>query len=818
MQPLFPVLEKQKEIAEVLARQGRLLLCAPPGTGKSTQVPFFFLDTVQKPVLVLQPRRIAARNLAVYTAAQRNEAPGATVGYVVRHENKTCLNTRVIYATYGVFLRRALSDPFLEQAGLVILDEFHERTLDMDLALAWMKYISGRKHAAPPFLVMSATLDEKPLLDYLGLSDAVTVKAAAHPVDLHDQPPLAHESMEAGACRAVKTLLSEGAGGSVLVFMPGVREIDATIRALAPAAGRARVPLLGLHGRLPLAEQARVIRAPLERGRAVIVSTNVAETSLTVPGVRAVVDSGYERRAAFDPARKRNTLYISRICRASAVQRAGRAGREAPGTCVRLYGGETLKGMAESIVPEIARLELSQAALTLLGLLDRAGHGDITAVEWLTRPDPLRWNEALADLVDLGAAAADFEKPGPAAIILPPGKKLLKWPVEPRAASAIAAARSREVLEHVCAMLALWENHKFEDSADLFGLAGHFLSSPRSHEWNPAVFPAYQQLIRAADKSAGSGQKAKDVRKETAMAFLKAFFSRTAVLAVQGARYDFDDNIYAVLDKKRGALPRALVAFEVLETAGQKERKQSRIKAYMAVEPEWIVEARPGRLKTETVYIWDERKKAVVAEEHGKFGDLVLSRKPAQPNKIDKEKIARLLAEKCLSGEVAVMDDKVRSLLSRIRLIAQGFPEYGLRMPDDDDLRLIYEEACAGARAAKDLTSEKLAKSILAYFGVEISGLLDAMTPERIKLKSGKTARVFYPENGPPELSARITDFWGFRGRFTVCQGKVAGIFDILAPNWRTVQKTDDLDRFWKTAYPEIKPGLKRRYPRHPWP
>jgi ATP-dependent helicase HrpB len=793
-------------------------LCAPPGTGKSTQVPFFFLDTIRKPVLVLQPRRIAARNLAVFTASQRKEAPGATVGYIVRHENKAGPDTRVIYATYGVFLRQALSDPFLEQVGLVILDEFHERTLDMDLTLAWMKYASGRKKTTPPFMVMSATLDEKPLLEYLGLSDALTVRAAAHPVDLRDQPPLAHESMEEGACRAVKTLLSDRPSGSVLVFMPGVREIDATIRALSLAAGRAGVTLLGLHGRLPLAEQARVIRAPLERGPVVIVSTNVAETSLTVPGVRAVVDSGYERRAAFDPARKRNTLYLSRICRASAVQRAGRAGREAPGTCVRLYGRETLKGMSESIVPEIARLELSQAALTLLGLLDRARHGDITSVEWLTRPDPLRWNEALADLVDLGAAAVDFEKPGPAAIILPPGKKLLKWPVEPRAAAAIASARSREVLEHVCAMLALWENHKFNEGADLFGLAGHYLSSPRSREWNPAVFPAYQQLIRAAEKSAGSVPKADDVRKETAMAFLKAFFSRTAVLAAQGARYDFDDNTYAVLDKKQGALPRALVAFEVLETAGQKEKKQSRIKAYMAVLPEWIVEARPGRLKTGTVYIWDGRKKAVTVEEHRKFRDLVLSRKPAQPKNLDKEKIAQLLAEKCLSGEIAIMDDKVKSLLSRIRLIAQSFPEYGLRMPDNDDLRLIHEEACTGARSAKDLSPEKLAKSILAYFGAGLPRLLNTMTPERIKLKSGRTAKVLYPETGAPELSARITDFVGFRGKFTVCKGKVAGIFDILAPNWRTVQKTDDLDRFWKTAYPEIKPGLKRRYPRHPWP
>ena len=384
--PELPIRPFRERILQALGRAGAVVLTAPTGSGKSTQTPRFLLEERGRfpgKVLVLEPRRLAARSLAARVASERGSALGREVGYQVRFDSRSSSETVVVFQTYGVFVQQVLGAPALPGVGAVLLDEFHERTLESDLALAWLKALRRRRPELK-VMVMSASLDAGALLGYLPGSEHIDVPGRLFPVDVRHMPPRTREDAPRGALDALQQLCREGLDGSVLVFMPGMREIRRTLALAGPFCREQGLPLLALHGGMELDEQQKALDP--SPGPRVIVATNVAETSLTIPGVANVIDSGLHRVAAYSPARDINTLNLTRISRSSAVQRAGRAGRTAPGRCIRLWPESEGTAMQEALPPEIARLELSGLFLQAASLPE--------PVDWLTPPKAEAWSAA----------------------------------------------------------------------------------------------------------------------------------------------------------------------------------------------------------------------------------------------------------------------------------------------------------------------------------------------------------------------------------------------------------------------------------------
>ncbi|MEQ1919349.1 MAG: helicase-related protein, partial [Elusimicrobiota bacterium] len=421
-QPL-PIAAFRDKIVSEIGRTGSLILTAPTGSGKSTQTPQYLLGKFPGKILVLEPRRLSARSLAGRVAAETKTNLGTTVGYQVRFDSRCGADTKIIFQTYGVFIVQMMKDPELKGVGVVLLDEFHERSLECDLALAWLKALRKGKRPDLRIAVMSATLEAEALGRYLPEASKVEVPGRLFPVDIRHHPLDSRGGPAEGALAALKDLAREGLDGAVLIFMPGLREIRRAMTVLTPYCREQDLELHALHGSMDLNEQQSVLEeSPRKR---VIVATNVAETGLTIPQVTMVIDSGLHRVAAYDAARGINTLYLTRISRSNAAQRSGRAGRTAPGRCVRLWSKSDETGMAPSLVPEILRLELSSLRLQAASLP--------AAVDWVTPPKEDAWAGAGKSLVALKALDEKSR-------VTTRGRALLRYPAPPRVAAVLEEA------------------------------------------------------------------------------------------------------------------------------------------------------------------------------------------------------------------------------------------------------------------------------------------------------------------------------------------------------------------------------------------
>jgi ATP-dependent helicase HrpB len=836
-EPNLPILGHRDTLVSTLIKERRMIVSAPPGSGKSTCVPRFFLDIPefnQGKIIVLQPRRIAARSLAAYCSRLIGESCGETIGYQVRFDTKTSARTRVIFQTYGVFVRQLLSNPAAKGISIVVLDEFHERTLEMDLALAWINHLSKSNSHALAFIVMSATLDGDALSKFLDSAPVVDVPARMYPVDISYQQPKPFETVQQQATRATQAACSSSVDGSVLVFMPGLGEIKSTISQLDDFCARKSIGLYHLHGSMSLGDQIQVLDEAQKR-TCVIVSTNVAETSLTIPGVTAVIDSGLERRAAFDPDRDRNTLYRCRISKHSATQRAGRAGRTAPGQCIRLWTKSDEQAMPESITPEITRLELSAIALITLGLMHRSGHTitNSQVLDWLTPPDQDRWNHAIDLLKDLGAVDAS----GLSLRLTELGDRILESPADPLPSAILIESNRHNVALISCAIIALWESEersKNNEPMNLFESAMSLIIDKRSRQFSNDTRQSFESLsasipsiqykkefavLESAEKSKNVDEHDK-LTKQVVQCWMKPLKKRLAIQDEDGQRYLLMSDKSAIIRKSHAKqeLPGAVIALTILETAGSAQSRKSVINQILPVNPGWILESFKNQLTEKALCRWDDQKQAVIAEKLILLDGLAVVRESITNDKTTREQAGDILAEKLSDGTIAIIDDAIRQLLFRIQAVAKVHPDYGFPSMNSDDWQLIYHEYAKNKTSRKQLEESSLEQAIIEYIGASLVSALDRLAPIRIKLPSGKMGKVAYFENAPPELSARIGDFIGMKGKFIICEGRIQGIFDILAPNYRTVQKTADLTGFWQNSYPEIKNELKRRYPRHPWP
>ena len=840
--PIDPILA---EIVRALETASSLVIEAPPGAGKTTRVPPALLEGGfgQDEILVLQPRRLPARLAALRVAEEMGEDVGRTVGYSVRFEDVGGSATRIRFMTEGILLRRLLVDPTLRGVSTVILDEFHERHLATDLALALLARLQRDARPDLRLVVMSATLESEPVREFLGGCPGIRSEGRVFPVtveypDVPEDRPLADR-----IASAVRRVLQDGCQGDTLVFLPGAGEIRRAWEALEPFAQAKNLLVLPLHGDLPPAEQQRAVR-PADRPK-IILSTNVAETSVTIPGVVAVIDSGLARIASHSPWSGLSRLAVGKISQASAVQRAGRAGRTAPGQALRLYPRHDFDSRRPYEIPEIRRLDLSEALLTLAAL----GVGDASRFEWFETPDSASLE---AGIVLLRKLAAVDDKGGLTDI----GRRMLRFPAHPRLARLLVEGERRGVGEDAAALAALLSEGDISDDArarfgdtrnrqgpvegadllerlDRFGQArsarfdrGRLRGLGVNARAAESADKARRQFASALERNSGKGGTARPNTPEAvdaalAMATLTAFPDRVmrrrspgasqAILATGGAA--------EIGPLPPGDLMVAVDAEERAASAGQKAGRSVIVRLAVAIEPDWLLDLVPAGLAESEATLWNPDTGRVEIVARLGYGAVVLdeTRRPA-PASSD---ASQMLAEAVLSGGPAtggVLDGSSTSLQVKLELLRGAFPERDIPQLDGEQIRGLLTAACEGLTSLAEFSAVPVEERLRRALSPAVVGLLREETPEHVRLPGGRQTQVNYEQGKPPWIESRLQDFFGMSVGPAICRGRVPLTLHLLAPNHRAVQVTSDLAGFWQKHYPAIRRELGRRYPRHAWP
>jgi ATP-dependent helicase HrpB len=844
-----------------------LLIKAPTGSGKSTQIPQFVLDSGILPegkrCVVLQPRRIAARMLAQRVARERNARLGGEVGYQVRFENITSRETRLTYVTEGVMLRMLLEDPMLERVGCIVIDEFHERHLDGDLVLAFARRLQ-RQRPDLKIIVMSATLVPGPLVDFMQPCKLLESEGRTFPVEIRYQAPLQlktgyPEPIWDQAARACEDLAnSPGFSGDMLVFMPGGHEIRKTIAAIqgrAFARGRRVVPL---HGELTPQDQDAAV-TPGEQPK-IIVSTNVAETSLTIEGVKAVIDGGTARIANYDARRGINTLTVNKISRASAEQRAGRAGRLGPGIAVRLWTQREHLLRAESELPEVQRLDLSEALLALRVLFsnprrkaeewgqeNEKQHSSApillpdSELEWFEAPTPASLARAEGLLHDLGAIDTHGQ-------ITQIGRQMAKFPLHPRfsrmllaagefgclreAALCAAVAQGRDILL-VGKNNASHKNEEFWENDDISEFQALLRAFTRAEGMNfdPDACARYGVHAMASRESARSAdqflQLAKraglSINDEVAVAealaktLLAAFSDHLGVETSPGSRiYRLAGGYTGHLDKDAHIkAPRLLVASEIVEVQGK--ALTVKLNNVTRIEEEWLREMFPEDCSVGRSARYDSVNRRVMNMEETRFRTLVLASK--ERGEPDETQAASLLAAEVIAGrlELPLWNDKVEQWITRVNCLSKWMPELEIPPIGEEDRHILIEQLCHGCSTYRALKDREVFPALHQWLSHSQREMLEKYAPERYALKNGKTARIVYDEKQPPAVSAVLQHLYDVNENPKVAAGRISVTVHLLSPAQRPIQTTGDLGRFWREGYPAVKAQLRGRYPKHEW-
>ncbi len=833
----LPIYDLEHSLLTRLKETPRLILSSPTGSGKSTQVPQMLLrhGLLEKgQVVILQPRRLAARLLAARVAEELGVELGREVGYQIRFDNVSSAATKIKYVTEGILLRQMIQDPTLAGVSTLVFDEFHERHLYGDITLARALDLQERERPDLRILVMSATLDGDRLETYLRPCARLASEGRTFPVSITHVPAADERPVWDQAADAFARHRGEG---DVLVFMPGGYEISRTIDALRDRAESKGYLLLPLHGELPPREQDAAV-ARYARPK-IVVSTNVAETSLTIDGIRLVIDSGLARIPRYDPYRGINTLGVEKISRASADQRAGRAGRTAPGECVRLWTAQDHSKRAPRELPEIRRLDLAEVVLTLKS----AGVGDLRKFRWLDPPDEASLAHAEELLGDLGAV-----KDG---AITDLGRRMLAFPVHPRYSRMLLAAQQFGCVHDAALVAALTQGRDLllrnvdgdtatfredrighKSTSDFFLLMKAWAFAAKNDFRLDAcrragihavtarqVGPLHEQFLRIAEKE-GLDVVRRDAPEEALRkCILIGFSDRVARRADQGTLR------CEVVHGRKGVLAREsvvrqsplLVAAEIREVEGRGGEDKTLLTLATAIEIAWLEELFPGDLTRKPEVFYDPPAKRVLAEEGLRFRDLVLEKRRVEPPPADAA--ARLLAEEILAGRIKLTtwDASVDQWILRLELLARSCPELEIAPITEADKRTLLEHLCHGAVAAKDVKDRAVKPVFHGWLNPAKQGLVEKHAPERLALSNGKTPKLTYVPDGAPFIALRIQDLYGVTQLPKIALARVAPLLHILAPSQRPVQITQDLAGFWTEHYPRLKKELQRKYPKHEW-
>jgi ATP-dependent helicase HrpB len=809
------------EIRERVLKGGTLVLQAEPGAGKTTRVPPALLDAVDGEVIVLEPRRLAARMAARRVAEELGEKIGERVGYRVRFEEVVSARTRLTFVTEGVFLRRVLEDPSLRGVGAVVLDEFHERHLQSDLALALARRAGAR------IVVMSATLEMGAVAEYLGAT-GMSVPGRRFDVALEHQSArdVSDRPLETEVAAAVRRVLDEGAG-DVLVFLPGAAEIRRAAGACAELARQRGVDVLPLHGDLPPEEQDRAV-LPGKR-RKVILSTNVAETSLTIEGVTAVVDSGLARIASHSPWSGLPTLRVQRVSRASATQRAGRAGRTQAGRCVRLYTKHDFDTRPAFETPEVRRLDLADPLL----LLAATGVGDPAKFDWFEAPSTAALEAARGLLERLGAVDGQFRP-------TETGRRMLQFPLHPRQARLLVEAERRGVTREGCVVAALvGEGELSRDRGpakvsgpadvladlDRFGEAERVRFEPerlRGLGFDVGTTLSVNRVRKQLERSARTdGKRPRDgaqIDAALGMAVLAGYPDRLArrrkaggaevILSAGGTAQLAPSSVV-----KNAEL---MVALDAEERGDQGKSAVVTVRSASAVEPEWLLDLYADRLAERVAFMWNAEAGRVDAVRRLAYDGLTIDESRA-PARGDEEGASKVLFE-AVRSRAFVDKETLERLLGRVGFLRTAAPELEIPAIGDEQVAGALEKMCAGRTRLDELSGEELLHALLEPLDPQVRRKLDEWAPERVTLPGGRAVRVQYPPGQPPFIESRLQDFFGMLDGPKVARGRVPLTLHLLAPNQRAVQVTSDLAGFWERHYPAIRRELSRRYPRHSWP
>lgn len=856
MQGSLPIEAIRPEFERALERGcHRWVMAAPTGSGKSTQVPQWldhWLDAagpVPGEVVVLQPRRLAARMLAGWVAGQRGERVGGRVGYQVRFDQKVSGETRIRFVTEGLLLRQLMRDPELREVGAVILDEFHERHLFGDISLARLLQLQEGRRPDLMLGLMSATLDLELLRSRLEPCEAFTAEGRTYPVEIHyasgemasPQTPVWER-----ARHGLREVVSRGWPGDVLVFMAGVHEIRKTIQAIQQDGRLRGYDVLPLYGDLPAAEQDRAVSGPGGKPRC-IVATNVAETSITINGIGVVVDAGEARVERYDARRGINTLLVEPIPQAAADQRTGRAGRTGPGHCLRLWRERDHEGRAQYLEPEVARVDLSEMILSLKA----GGIEDPQTLPWITPPPVGAYRRALDLLKALHALSGDGEQ------LTETGKKMAQFPLHPRFSRMLvygeefgcastmaliaAVVQGRSLLTPLNDRRA--ENRRLE-----------VLGTPDTHKSDFFLHLAAFHWARREKFSApacrelgvhgGAARQAGLVFQQILGIFEgmgidpREDYDLDEAVIRQGLLVGFPDHLACRTDRgtRRCRLvhgrtaelsPRSevdeaplLVAADV-EEVNRKGGVTIQLNMVTAVEPEWLEAWYPDAFSVGQHVGFDARSREVVARKERRFLDLILvTEKAGDP---DPGEAAEILAGEILAGNLVLKswDAAVERWILRVNFVAAKKPDAGFSRIDAEARHMLLAALCEGATAYREVKDRDIRPVLKSWIPRGMESWLDRLAPETLELPRRKRpVNLRYEESGDVVLAAMIQDLYDVKGeQLKILDGAYPLKLELLAPNRRPVQVMDatGLDAFWTTSYPAIRKELKGRYPKHEW-
>ncbi|MEJ2687223.1 MAG: ATP-dependent helicase HrpB [Gammaproteobacteria bacterium] len=815
--PALPVDAVLPELRRALAVGRNAVLQAPPGAGKTTRVPLALLSEpwlADRRIIMLEPRRLATRAAARYMAQELGETVGDTVGYRVRLDTRVGPRTRIEVVTEGVLTRLLQADPELTGIGLVIFDEFHERSLQADLGLALCRESQQALREDLRLLVMSATMDAAPVAALLGHAATIASEGRVWPVDVHYAPP-PDDDVPSHAVRVILRALDEETG-SMLVFLPGVAEITRVAGRLQDRLAGGDVDVTPLYGDLPADRQEQAIRPAPAGRRKVVLATNIAETSLTIEGIRMVVDSGLARVARFEPRVGMTRLHTVAVSQASAAQRCGRAGRLEPGACYRLWSESRQRALAPFDNPEIAQADLTPLALELA----RWGVTDPAALAWLDPPPMAAYDRAVDLLRELGALNS-------AGHITSHGRRMAELAMHPRLAHMVLTAESLKRGALGCELAALLSERDLlsghERSADLRRRLDMLREPDSRREDSVTVARAILRRVRTAaaqwQRQLGVAPVPADNADLPDAGLLLAFAYPDRI----AQRRPGSDGRFLLAGGRGAWLPvtEPLAAGDYLVAAHlDAGAREARIFLAASIERQQLLEHFAADIRDVEIIAWDSREQAVAARRERRLGNLILAAEPlANP---DPEQLVAAMMDgiRVLGVDALPWTDALHRWRQRVQFL-HGLDED--RWPDLSDQALLQSlqswlgPFLAGITRASHLRRVDLTGALQALLPWEDRRALDELAPTHITVPSGSRIAVDYGGE-TPVLAVRLQELFGSTDTPRVAAGRVPVLIHLLSPAGRPVQVTRDLASFWAGAYQEVKKDLKGRYPKHHWP
>ena len=823
----YPIDEILPRIKETVLASPSAVLQAPPGSGKTTRTPLALLEVIPPEkgrILMLEPRRIAAVSAARWMAKTLGEEIGGTMGYSIRFESRVSEKTRIEVVTEGILTRRIQTDPGLEGVAMVIFDEFHERSLQADLALALCLDIRRALRKDLKILVMSATLDCGPVASLLDGAPVISSAGEAFPVEERYRPDEQDRPLQARITATVLTALRE-TSGDILVFLPGGGEIRACCESLrATLEGKAGgISIHPLYGDLPFEEQERAILPSAKRK--IVLATNIAETSLTIEGVKVVIDSGLTRRLQHDPATGMNRLVTVAVSKAAAAQRKGRAGRLGPGVCYRLYSRHAFQGMIPFTPPEMLLADLSPLILELAVW----GVKDPTELSWLDPPPKAAWESGRRLLMDLGAL-------DPKGSVTPVGRSMARLPLHPRlgrlsqraaelgcprlGADLAAILSERDILRREASgFMAHGEGSDLGGRLDLLRRWRKQKEAPGGIDpWAlRAVDRASQQLLRLMAR--GDSRACREEQGTTIpRLLLRAFPDRIAKRREEG------DGRFILCQGRGVRLPSTSrltkSPFIIAAHVDAGEKAEGMVHLAEPVAEDLLREELSESIESIRRVEWDKREGRIIATLEEKLGALQLSAKPFAPKE---EEVAPLLCEAVRSGSARIVfSEEARQLQGRVSLMKRTFPTEN--WPDLSETRLLSvpEEWLMpwlkGIRTREQLATLDLLPPLRARLSWEQQRLLNERAPASLLVPSGHRVTLDYASGDIPILAVKLQEMFGLADTPKIAGGRVKVLLHLLSPARKPVQVTQDLKGFWNSGYQQVKKELKGRYPKHPWP